>query len=78
VTEGRVRIQLGLEPPGLLLTGPGRKEMAAALGGDQDVLRSRILVMLEETGGNKSEAARRLGISRPTLYRWLNRFGIDS
>ncbi len=78
VTEGRVRIQLGLEPPGLLLTGPGRKEMAAAVAGDQDVLRSRILVMLEETGGNKSETARRLGISRPTLYRWLSRFGIDS
>jgi DNA-binding NtrC family response regulator len=78
VTEGRVRIQLGLEPPGLLLTGPGRRELAAAGVGDQDILRSRVLVLLEETRGNKSETARRLGISRPTLYRWLNRFGIDT
>jgi DNA-binding NtrC family response regulator len=27
--------------------------------------------MLEETGGNKIEAARRLGVSRATLYRFL-------
>ena len=31
------------------------------------------LAMLEECGGNKSEAARRLGITRSRLYRILRR-----
>ena len=38
-----------------------------------DVLvRAAALAMLELTGGNKSEAARRLGISRPRLQRLLD------
>ncbi len=36
------------------------------------VVRSAALAMLELTGGNKSEAARRLGISRPRLQRLLD------
>ena len=35
-------------------------------------LLHRIEVMLEETKGNKAEAARRLRISRTTLWRWLS------
>ena len=38
-----------------------------------DVLvRAAVQAMLELTGGNKSEAARRLGISRPRLQRLLD------
>ena len=38
-----------------------------------DVLvRAAAQAMLELTGGNKSEAARRLGISRPRLQRLLD------
>jgi DNA-binding NtrC family response regulator len=36
------------------------------------LVRSAALAMLELTGGNKSEAARRLGISRPRLQRLLD------
>jgi ActR/RegA family two-component response regulator len=36
------------------------------------VARAAALAMLELTGGNKSEAARRLGISRPRLQRLLD------
>lgn len=41
---------------------------------DQD---SQILEALEKTGGNRSAAAKRLGISRVTLYRRLHRLGIQ-
>jgi DNA-binding NtrC family response regulator len=36
----------------------------------------RIRSVLEQTGGKRVEAARRLGIDRATLYRWMRRFGI--
>jgi len=35
------------------------------------IIRSAVVQMLKRTGGNKSEAARRLGISRPRLQRLL-------
>jgi DNA-binding NtrC family response regulator len=37
-----------------------------------EIVRAAVLEMLRRTGGNKSEAARRLGISRPRLQRILN------
>jgi DNA-binding NtrC family response regulator len=39
--------------------------------------RQHILQILKQTGGNRSEAARRLGIERKTLYRKALRLGID-
>jgi len=39
--------------------------------------RSMITQALEETGGNRSEAARRLGIARAQLYAKLQEFGIE-
>ena len=39
-----------------------------------DVEKQAILKTLDETGGNKSEAARRLGITRKTLLNKLNRY----
>jgi two-component system response regulator HydG len=40
------------------------------------VERETILRTLGETGGNKSEAARRLGITRRTLHQKLRRYGM--
>ncbi len=37
----------------------------------------RILRMLEECGGNRSEAAQRLGMSRTTLWKKLKQAGLD-
>ena len=38
--------------------------------------RSRILLALTEASGNRAEAARRLGVSRSTLYRRMEKLGI--
>ena len=40
----------------------------------QEVEKQQILKTLEETGGNKSEAARRLGITRKTLLNKLQKY----
>jgi DNA-binding NtrC family response regulator len=42
-----------------------------------EVERQHILRMLKETKGNRSEAARRLGIERKTLYKKALRLGIE-
>lgn len=41
-----------------------------------DVERVAILETLKSAGGNKSEAARRLGITRRTLHKKLKKYGV--
>jgi two-component system response regulator HydG len=41
-----------------------------------EVEKATILNTLESTGGNKSEAARRLGITRKTLHKKLKKYGM--
>ena len=38
--------------------------------------KAKILAVLEEVGGNRTEAAKRLGISRHTIYRKLEEYGL--
>ena len=70
-----------LSPPGTLRLGPledspGRAENASGVlpfpAPLAEVVRTAAQAMLDLTGGNKSEAARRLGISRPRLQRLLD------
>jgi len=56
-------------PPATVGTGPLREQVAA-------FERSLIARVLEETGGNQSEAARRLGLTRVTLIDKLKRHGL--
>ncbi len=50
---------------------------AASLGEEIDSLeKQRILDALEDCGGNQSRAAEQLGISRKTLLRRLDRYGV--
>jgi DNA-binding NtrC family response regulator len=39
--------------------------------------RARYLTALEQSGGNRKEAARLLGVSRATFYRRLSQLGLD-
>jgi DNA-binding NtrC family response regulator len=69
-----------LSPPGTLMVEPPGSEAPASGAGQalpfpaplRDVVRNAARAMLDLTGGNKSEAARRLGISRPRLQRLLD------
>ena len=38
--------------------------------------KERIEKILRETGGNKAAAAKRLGVSRRSMYRYLERFDL--
>jgi two-component system NtrC family response regulator/two-component system response regulator HydG len=38
--------------------------------------RTKIIEILRETGGNKQETSRRLGIGRQTLYNKIRAYGI--
>ncbi len=57
---------------------------ASEAGGDtsftllEGVERNTIIQMLKETGGNKLETAKRLGIGRQTLYNKIKAYGIDA
>jgi DNA-binding NtrC family response regulator len=44
----------------------------------EGVERNAIVQMLKETGGNKLETAKRLGIGRQTLYNKIKAYGIDT
>jgi DNA-binding NtrC family response regulator len=48
-----------------------------ATGTLQDMERQHILRVLQETQGNRSKAARALGIERKTLYEKARRLGIE-
>jgi DNA-binding NtrC family response regulator len=71
-----------LSPPGTLRTEELAAPKEPAVGPDPSGLpfptdlatltRAAVVRMLGLTGGNKSEAARRLGISRPRLQRLLD------
>jgi two-component system response regulator HydG len=60
-------------------TAEGEERPKEAIPGDlplEEVEKASILKTLELTGGNKSEAARRLGITRRTLHKKLKKYGV--
>ena len=59
--------------------GEANAPASAAMNGErslEDVEKEAIQATLEATAGNKSESARRLGITRKTLHNKLKRYGI--
>ena len=58
---------------------PSAQTPASSTGGDlnlEQLERESILLALQQTGGNKSEAARLLGITRRALYSRMERLGL--
>ena len=65
-------------PPEIRSAVAGTTAAASVSGPDNDAdgERARILDALTRAGGNRTRAARLLGMSRATLYRRLERLGI--
>jgi len=59
-----------------LLRPSADRAMAPAKRPDDDTERQRVIDALMVCGGNNTEAAKRLGISRRTLGKWLDRYKI--
>jgi len=62
--------------PGALRPATGFTEAAPPSGKIEDMEKSMIVRALQEVQGNKSLAAKNLGISRRTLYRKMDEYGI--
>ncbi|HVY33650.1 MAG TPA: transcriptional regulator PpsR [Caulobacteraceae bacterium] len=69
-------------PPAPLLpalTGEGRASLKALVQAAVSVVeRHYVEAALQMTGGNRTAAAERLGLSRQSLYAKLNRYGLDT
>jgi two-component system response regulator HydG len=63
-------------PPQLRRTRPRPPGPAAWAGNLDEFKKQRLVEALRETGGNQSEAARRLGISRASVWNHMKRFRI--
>ena len=48
-----------------------------SLSPEDSAVRDALALALSESGGNVTEAARKLGKARQQAQRWLRRFGMD-
>ncbi len=61
------------DTPGEIREAPSTKPLRSL----DEIEKEAILAALEAAGGNKSEAARRLGINRKTLHKKLRSYGVS-
>jgi transcriptional regulator with GAF, ATPase, and Fis domain len=82
--ESSGRVRHGSVPPAALLDGPSRSsagngragEAGDPSSGSEEAERHELVLALEQSDGNKTEAARRLGLPRSTYYSKLKKYGI--
>ncbi len=79
VSTGKVCVEAGnLQGENLFFTGPQRvaATVFSQVAISDGLNRSKITLALNESRGNRAEAARRLNVSRSTLYRHLEKMGL--
>lgn len=70
--------ELGVEDvPDEMKRGMGAQVLSAS-GTLEETEKAKILAVLEEVDGNLTKAAQRLGIARRTIYRKLEKYGIET
>jgi DNA-binding NtrC family response regulator len=83
MTDGRILTERELLPAMSAMPPEGSPLPVAVPGPEGDPLllstaqRDQIRRAIKETGGNKAAAAKLLGVSRRSLYRWLDRLELD-
>jgi len=63
-------------PPRILAGGSSRPQAQQAASGPNEQ-REKLVQVLLQTGGNQSEAARILGVSRVTIWKRIKKYGIN-
>ncbi len=61
-------------PPRVTMVTPGIGSRQVSQAGGEE--RVKLIEVLQATGGNQSEAARRLGVSRVTVWKRIKKYGI--
>jgi DNA-binding NtrC family response regulator len=84
LTEGRLISERDVQSAmaGASNAAPAARAKPAPLSAaDADLMstaqKDQVRRVLQETGGNKAAAAKRLGVSRRSLYRWLDRLELS-
>jgi two-component system response regulator HydG len=79
---GERELQIATSAPAALDPSPVDEGTSSVSGPHPDLLstaqREQIRRVLREAGGNKAAAARMLGVSRRSLYRWLQRLDANA
>ena len=87
ITEREMTVAMSTVPaatrPAAAVAQPGAdRESSAGSGEDREASlmstaqREQIVRVLRQVAGNKAAAAKQLGLSRRSLYRWIDRLGI--
>lgn len=64
-------------PPSILRSRERQRRPGRLLAGRAEVQKKEFIDALIRAGGNQSEAARLLGVSRVTVWSWIKKFRID-
>ncbi|MBT3312134.1 MAG: sigma 54-interacting transcriptional regulator [Desulfobacterales bacterium] len=76
VTCQETMIQPHHLPPNIINGKGAIKRVKATSFGREEIKKQELIEALEKSGGNQSEAARNLGVTRVTIWNRMKRFGI--